>query len=194
MSEKRNNIVVKVGMLGDVQIGKTSLMIKYVENKFDEDYIQTLGVNFLEKKIPFDDADINVMVWDLGGQKEFREMLDLVCNDALAILFMFDLSRKATLHSVKEWYMQSRKFNKKAIPFLVGTKFDKFLELSESEQQEITTQARKFASIMKAPIIFCSAAAGINIKKIFKLVISKVFDLPIDVPQIKNVGDPIIEY
>ena len=98
-------------------------------------------------------------------------MLDLVCNDALAILFMFDLSRKATLHSVKEWYMQSRKFNKKgkiekkkkklkkkneAIPFLVGTKFDKFLELSESEQQEITTQARKFASIMKAPIIFCS--------------------------------------
>ena len=144
MSEKRNNIVVKVGMLGDVQIGKTSLMIKYVENKFDEDYIQvtlyilhffltfffnqTLGVNFLEKKIPFDDADINVMVWDLGGQKgilfifflklyfinlEFREMLDLVCNDALAILFMFDLSRKATLHSVKEWYMQSRKFNKK---------------------------------------------------------------------------------
>jgi Gtp-binding protein of the ras superfamily involved in termination of M-phase len=83
-----------------------------------------LGVNFLEKKLPFDDADINLMIWDLGGQKgnfrffclktlEFREMLDLVCNDALAILFMFDLSRKATLHSVKEWYMQSRKFNKK---------------------------------------------------------------------------------
>jgi GTPase SAR1 family protein len=97
---------------------------------------------------------------------EFREMLDLVCNDALAILFMFDLSRKATLHSVKEWYMQSRKFNKKgkfkrklkpqAIPFLVGTKFDKFLELSESEQTDITIQARKFAGIMKAPIIFCS--------------------------------------
>lgn len=40
----RNNVVVKIGMVGDAQVGKTTLMVKYVENKFDEDYIQTLGV------------------------------------------------------------------------------------------------------------------------------------------------------
>jgi GTPase SAR1 family protein len=39
----RNNVVVKIGMVGDAQVGKTTLMVKYVENKFDEDYIQTLG-------------------------------------------------------------------------------------------------------------------------------------------------------
>jgi len=46
---KKNSVVVKVGMVGDSQIGKTSLMVKYVEGTFDEDYIQTLGVNFMEK-------------------------------------------------------------------------------------------------------------------------------------------------
>ena len=46
------------------------------------------------------------------GQREFVNMLPLVCNDAVAILFMFDLSRKSTLNSVKEWYRQARGFNK----------------------------------------------------------------------------------
>jgi GTP-binding protein of the ras superfamily involved in termination of M-phase len=182
-------------MLGDVQVGKTSLMVKYVENRFDEDYIQTLGVSFLEKNYPMDNSDvqISIMLWDLAGQKEFREMLEVVCSDAVALFFMFDLTRKATLHSVKEWYLQSRKYNKKAVPFLVGTKFDKFLELSESEQQEVTLQARKYASIMKSPLVFCSAAAGIN-KKLFRLVMCKVFDLQNDIEPITNIGEPIIEF
>lgn len=67
-------------------------------------------------------------------------MLPLVCNDAVAILFMFDLSRKSTLNSIKEWYRQARGFNKTAIPFLVGTKFDVFAGLPKEDQEEITKQ------------------------------------------------------
>jgi GTPase SAR1 family protein len=48
----------------------------------------------------------------LLGQKEFVNMLPLVCNDAMAILFMFDLTRKSSLNSIKEWYRQARGFNK----------------------------------------------------------------------------------
>ena len=84
-------------MVGDAQIGKTSLMVKYVEGKFDEDYIQTLGVNFMERTIMLQSAEITFSIWDLGGQREFISMLPLVCNDAVAVLFMFDLSRKSTL-------------------------------------------------------------------------------------------------
>ena len=50
-------------------------------------------------------------MWDLGGQREFLSMLPLVCNDASAIFFMFDLTRKPTLTSVKEWYRQARGLN-----------------------------------------------------------------------------------
>ena len=64
-------------------------MVKYVEGKFDEDYIQTLGVNFMEKTIRIKKTNITFSIWDLGGQREFISMLPLVCNDAVAILCGF---------------------------------------------------------------------------------------------------------
>jgi len=193
-SAAKKKVVVKVGMVGDSQIGKTSLMVKYVEGNFNEDYIQTLGVNFMEKTINLRNTDITFSIWDLGGQQEYLHMLPLVCNDAVALLFMFDLSRKSTLTSVKNWYKQARLLNKTAVPFLIGTKFDYFANMNAEEQKEITNQARRFAKAMKAPLIFCSSSHSINVHKIFKIVLSKVFDLPCKVEKITNVGDPLIEY
>ncbi|KAI1319232.1 septum-promoting GTP-binding protein 1 [Mortierella claussenii] len=193
-SAKKSSVVIKVGMVGDSQIGKTSLMVKYVEGSFDEDYVQTLGVNFMEKTISIRNTEITFSIWDLGGQREFVNMLPLVCNDAVAILFMFDLSRKSTLNSIKEWYRQARGFNKTAIPFLVGTKYDYFSTFSKEEQDEVTKQARKFARAMKAPLIFCSTSHSINVQKIFKIVLSKAFDLKCTIPEISESGAPILEY
>lgn len=98
------------------------------------------GVNFMEKTISIRNTEITFSIWDLGGQREFVNMLPLVCNDAVAILFMFDLTRKSTLNSIKEWYRQGRGFNKTAIPFLVGTKYDHFINFPREEQEEISTQ------------------------------------------------------
>ena len=67
---QKDNLMVKVGMVGDVQAGKTSLMVRYVEGNFDEDYIETLGVNFLEKTINLPRASVTFSVWDLGGECE----------------------------------------------------------------------------------------------------------------------------
>lgn len=164
--DKEPNVVIKVGMVGDAQIGKTSLMVKYVEGSWDEDYIQTLGVNFMEKTISIRGTEITFSIWDLGGQREFVNMLPLVCNDAVAILFMFDLTRKSTLNSIKEWYRQGRGFNKTAIPFLVGTKYDHFVNFPREEQEEISTQARRFAKAMKASLIFSSTSHSINVQKV----------------------------
>jgi Gtp-binding protein of the ras superfamily involved in termination of M-phase len=143
----RNHVVIKVGMVGDAQIGKTSLMVKYVEGSWDEDYIQTLGVNFMEKTISIRNTEITFSIWDLGGQREFVNMLPLVCNDAVAILFMFDLTRKSTLNSIKEWYRQGRGFNKTAIPILVGTKYDHFVNFPPQDQEEISNQVRSLMDL-----------------------------------------------
>ncbi|TPX37053.1 hypothetical protein SmJEL517_g00867 [Synchytrium microbalum] len=194
IQEQKKTVVLKVGMVGDSQIGKTSLMVKYVEGSFDEDYIQTLGVNFMEKTISIRSTEITFSIWDLGGQREFVNMLPLVCNDAIAILFMFDLSRKSTLNSIKEWYRQARGFNKTAIPFLIGTKYDTFASFPREEQEEITNQARRFAKAMKASLIFCSTSHSINVQKIFKIVLSKAFDLKCTIPCIEEIGAPILEY
>ncbi len=165
-SNGRNHVVIKVGMVGDAQIGKTSLMVKYVEGSWDEDYIQTLGVNFMEKTISIRNTEITFSIWDLGGQREFVNMLPLVCNDAVAILFMFDLTRKSTLNSIKEWYRQGRGFNKTAIPILVGTKYDHFVNFPREDQEEISNQARRFAKAMRAALIFSSTSHSINVQKV----------------------------
>ncbi|KAG5949110.1 septum-promoting GTP-binding protein 1 [Claviceps sorghi] len=190
----RNHVVIKVGMVGDAQIGKTSLMVKYVEGSWDEDYIQTLGVNFMEKTISIRNTEITFSIWDLGGQREFVNMLPLVCNDAVAILFMFDLTRKSTLNSIKEWYRQGRGFNKTAIPILVGTKYDHFVNFPLQDQEEISNQARRFAKAMRASLIFSSTSHSINVQKIFKIVLSKAFDLKCTIPEIENVGEPLLLY
>lgn len=81
------------------------------------------GVNFMEKTISIRQTEITFSIWDLGGkwiwfvdsipikkkgQKQFASMLPLVCNDAVAILFTFDLSRLSTLNSLRDWYRQVR--------------------------------------------------------------------------------------
>lgn len=191
---EKNTVTLKVGLIGDAQVGKTSLMVKYVENCFDEIYTQTLGVNFMERTINIKNTEITFSIWDLGGEAEFTNMLPLVATDAVAVLFMFDLSRKSTLNSIKDWYRQARGFNRTAIPFLVGTKYDVFVELPDQEQEEITKQAKRYAHAMNAPLIFSSTSASINIQKIFKIVISKAFDLRLKIPEIVHVGEPILLY
>jgi GTP-binding protein of the ras superfamily involved in termination of M-phase len=66
-----------------------------------------------------------------------------------------------------------------AIPFLIGTKYDQFATFPREEQEEITKQARKYSKAMKAPLIFCSTSHGINVQKIFKIVLSRAFDLKV---------------
>lgn len=136
----------------------------------------------MEKTISIRNTEITFSIWDLGGQREFVNMLPLVCNDAVAILFMFDLTRKSTLNSIKEWYRQGRGFNKTAIPFLVGTKYDHFVNFPREEQEEISNQvrqlylvscyyanllqAKRFARAMKASLIFSSTSHSINVQKV----------------------------
>ncbi|KAG1450684.1 hypothetical protein G6F56_008276 [Rhizopus delemar] len=177
-----------MGIVGDTQIGKTSLMIKYAEGAYDPEYTQTLGVNFMEKTISIRQTEITFSIWDLGGQKQFASMLPLVCNDAVAILFTFDLSRLSTLNSLRDWYRQS------AVPLLIGTKYDEFVNLPNEKQEEITKQARKYSRVMKAPLIFCSTAESINVQKIYKIVLAKVFDLNCTLAEVTDIGGPILEY
>ena len=189
---QRNAVVLKVGMVGDARVGKTTLMVKYVENKLDEDYIQTLGVNFLEKTVTLRNNDITFSIWDLGGHREFLSMLPLVVNDARALLFMFDLSRRDTLASIKEWYRQCRGLNRTAHAILVGTKYDIFITLPPAEREAIDRDARRFARAMKAPVVFTSSTESINVLKLFKVILARSFGLTCTIPQLTEVGEPLL--
>jgi len=187
-------IQVKVGMMGESTAGKTSLMVKYIEGKFDEDYIETLGVNFMEKTIKLKNVTVTLSVWDLGGQQEYKTLMPLVCRDAKVFLFVFDLTRKRSLQMIRDWYKRARKQNKYAIPFLIGAKFDLFVKKDMKFKEEITSMARKFSKAMKAPLIYCSSSHAINIKKIFQLILAKYLHLKPKFAEVKKISEPIVEY
>ena len=108
---------IKVAMLGDTGGGKTSFMVRYIEDKFDADYTETLGVNFMMKTISLKNDIMTVSLWDLGGSESFHTLMPKVCGDANFILFAFDLTQKQSLLSIKRWYKDARKENKVRVMF-----------------------------------------------------------------------------
>ena len=178
----------------------------------------------------------------IAGQHQFRGLVPIACNDAVAILFMFDLTRMHSLERVKEWFKKARKENKvmtlspptpnppnicdlfayttrkfmrkrsqhvaplslvvcvlrvvcqTAFPFLVGTKYDLFVDLPEEQRLGIIKKARKYAKAMRAALIFSSASHSINVSKIFKLVISRVFGLKTNIEPCHDVNAPLVEF
>lgn len=75
---------------------------------------------------------------------------------------------------------------------MVGTKYDLYTTLPPEEIEEIDKLARKYAKAMKAPLIFSSASHSINVQKMFKIVLSKVFELKSTVAEITAIGEPLL--
>merc|ERR1719244_1302958 len=191
----KQTIIVKVAIVGDSQIGKTTLMVKYIEDKFDEEFIETLGLNVMEKSFEMKNCIANLSIYDLGGQRQFAELMPTALDQTKAVVFAFNLIQKKSLSSIKRWYKDARKINKNFKPILVGTKYDLFEEKEDSYITEIASQARSYAENMHAPLIFCSSKTSINVKQVFTIVVGSVFQIPIKSKQkTKELEEPVLEY
>ena len=186
--------LVKVALLGDSQVGKTSLMQRYVEGTFDETQLHTQGINFMEKTIALGKQhQVTFSIWDIGGGTGSESMLPLVCNDAAAVLLMFDLSRPETLDAVREWHRKARALNRCAVPFLIGCKYDALLEMPADEHARLGALARRFAAAINAPLVFCAPSVPINVTNIFKVILIRLFGLSAAaVPLLRSPGEPLL--
>lgn len=186
-------VTLKISLLGDCQIGKTSFVVKYVGDE-RERCLEMTGLNLTSKTLSVQGARISFSIWDVGGDSRSLDQVPIACKDAVAILFMFDLTSRCTLNSVIEWYGQARKWNQTAIPILIGTKFDVFSRLPLNLQWTIVMQARAYAKAMKASLFFSSATHNINVNKIFKFIMAKLFNLPWSLDRNLTIGEPIIDF
>jgi GTP-binding protein of the ras superfamily involved in termination of M-phase len=136
-----------------------------------------------------------VGLFDLGGDRAFLPLLPLVVEGAAACVFAFDLTRAAeTLASVKEYFKQARGLNPALTPVLVGTKFDAFLAAPPDAQAATVAAARRYARAMRAPLVFTSATAGVNVHRLVRLVLERVFRLPRTLAPASRPGEPLLEY
>ncbi|EOA31141.1 hypothetical protein CARUB_v10014303mg [Capsella rubella] len=188
-------VSLKISLLGDPEIGKTSFLAKYVGEEKEVEMIELeKGINCTDKTLYMGGARISYSIWELEGAERSRDQIPMACKDSVAILFMFDLTSRCTLNSVISWYQQARKSNQTAIPVMVGTKFDEFIQLPIDLQWTIASQARTYAKALNATLFFSSASYNINVNKIFKFVTAKLFDLPWTVERNLTIGEPIIDF
>ncbi|KAE9593061.1 hypothetical protein Lal_00028939 [Lupinus albus] len=187
-------VSLKITLLGDCQIGKTSFLVKYVGDEKDQQGRQGKGLNQMDKILDVRGARISYCIWEVQGDGKSEEQIAMACKDSVAILIMFDLTSRCTLNSVLGWYKEARKWNQTAIPVLIGTKFDDFIQLPIDLQWTIASEARAYAKALNATLFFSSANYNINVNKIFKFITAKLFDLPWTVERNLTVGEPIIDF
>ncbi|CAM8880199.1 unnamed protein product [Rhodiola kirilowii] len=185
---------LKISLLGDSHIGKTSFLVRYVGNGKEQGDDQTKGLYLMDKTMIVKGARITYNIWEVEGDEKSVEQIPAACKDSVAILFMFDLTSRCTLKSVVKWYKQARRWNQSAIPIMVGTKFDDFIQLPIDLQWTIASEARSYAKALNATLFFSSATYNINVNKIFKFITAKVFDLPWTVERNLTIGEPMIDF
>jgi len=90
-------------MAGEGGVGKTSLIIRFCQNRFTEEYKPTLGADFAVKKVKIGDMEVTLQIWDLSGQERFEIMRKYYFKGASAGVLVFDVTRPETFLLINRW-------------------------------------------------------------------------------------------
>jgi len=116
--------VLKTIITGEGGVGKTTLLHRYIEGRFQANTRLTIGVEFFLKELTIDDDSILLQIWDFGGQERFRFLLNNYVKGAKGALLLFDLTRPLTLNTLEEWVNLCRSDDPELPILLVGSKAD----------------------------------------------------------------------
>ena len=164
------NFLFKVLVCGEGGVGKTSLLRRYVDGFFDESTIMTVGVEFFIKEIIFDDIHCSIQLWDLGGQKRFRYLLENYVMGARGALLLFDLTKMPKIGDILEWVNISRLHDINLPIILVGNKNDleDFIAVDDDSALHLKN-AFNMIDYVKT-----SAKSGYNVDKPFEILAKKL--------------------
>ena len=102
-TKKEENVSFKIILLGDSTVGKTSLILRFCENKFENESIATIGIDNKCKYLKRDNKRIELKIWDTAGQERFKSIAKNSYKGADGILLMYDISNKKSFANVKKW-------------------------------------------------------------------------------------------
>lgn len=168
----------KVILIGPGAVGKTSLLHRFVENKFSFRYKLTIGADFLSKVIkgfPKSDTTCKLQIWDIGGQDRYKFLRASFFDGADGAMLVFDLTRWHTFEELNEWLTDLREFAGENVPFaLIGNKADLLGEIGGDYDKE---GAKLFAKEEKGFFIETSAKTGDNVEIAFKDLTQKIIKI-----------------
>ena len=165
-SNEEMQIVLKLLLLGDSSVGKTSILVKYINDKFDESSMSTIGVDYMDKIIDYNNFKIKLQIWDTSGEEKFRTITKNFYRNADGLLVVYDLTRKETYDHIKIWLNEAKEYNSNIKTILLGNKLDR-----ANEREVSNKMATDYANKNNLKYLETSAKDGTNIKESFFAVI-----------------------
>ena len=170
MEEENFNLL----LLGNKNVGKTSFILRYCDNKYEESILSTAGIDLRNKEIERNKKKINLKIFDTAGQERFRSISRNYFKSSDGILLLYSINDIESFNSIKEWIASIKEVVDLADIGLVivGNKLDL------SEKREVTDLMREdLEQNLKIKIFEASAKDNINIENCFNTLIDKVYEL-----------------
>ena len=156
------DITLKILVLGDSNVGKTSLLLSYTDNYFPDSHVATIGIDYKIKKIALNGVNLKLQIWDTSGQERFRSMTHTFLKSAHGIVFVYDITNKKSFEGVKDWIKDAENNGEGFEKILVGNKCD-----LEGKREVNKETLDKFGNKKKIKTFETSAKTNINVNEAF---------------------------
>ncbi len=157
----------KVCLLGDFAVGKTSLVQRFVYNRFSDKYLSTIGVKVSRKTVVVPDGDdvveVTMMLWDLAGSQDFEGVRANYLRGAAGALMVCDMTRPETLASLERYFQDLQEVSAHAVTLIVGNKSD----LTDQVRLP-AAQIEEMAATHRTQVYLTSAKTGTNVEEAFR--------------------------
>jgi len=163
---------LKIVILGEGRVGKTSILAKYFKNKFNEGEKSTVNPSFYKKKVNHQGKEIELNFWDTAGQEQFNAITTIYYQNAVGALIVYDVSMFETFEKVKSWVKTLQEAVGKDILFVIaGNKVDL---VGKNAMDENKSEIESYCSSQKCRHFFTSAKTGYQIEEVFDSLIKSV--------------------
>ena len=173
-SSNDSDLVFKILLLGDSEVGKSCFLMRYSENVFIENYITTIGLDYKLKTVKLDTGKtIKVQLWDTAGQDKYRTIAKNYYKGSHGILLLYDITKQSSFDNIREWVRDIKEeVNEKAILFLIGNKID-----MEDQRKIPKEKGVELAEEFKIPFFEASAKSGENVDEVYKALYNKICEI-----------------
>ncbi|HTX79212.1 MAG TPA: Rab family GTPase [Longilinea sp.] len=166
--------LLKVVLLGDGNVGKTSLARRYCEGMFEESRIMTIGVDFQTKVVGMPEGTVKLSIWDVAGQPHFKVVREGFYRGSLSAALVYDMTQPSTLANLLGWIEEVQQYAPNVKFAVIGNKVDLV-------PPGTSVGGEEFAHSLGVPHLLTSAKDGLGVEQMFVDLARLAVNLPLDV-------------
>ena len=164
---------IKIVLLGQTAVGKTSIAQQFVNSKFGKDHHSTIGVSFLSKVLEFNNGldTVKILLWDTAGQEKYKSLAQMYYKDAQVALLVYDITQKSTFDDIQFWVKElEANASSNVFKYILGNKSD-LINFQQVLYQSVCMYAETIGAVAKE----ISAKENIGIRELFEEICFQVY-------------------